>query len=241
MSFTKKYKRFPRNLTKFKTPNYTPKDHFTIPIRWDNFTMHALLWKEVLDHFFSNETNLKFLELGSGNGLCANFLLDHYNCHLDTVDMHESHIIKIIPDGIEMVDPQLEEEVNKTDEDNKKYLVSTIKNLQPFIDNNRCNFYNMSTKEFLLKNQDKKYDFIYIDASHDSDWVLYDAVNSFSLLKEDGLMIFDDYGMHNCAKGVNAFLSCFESHIEIIHKGWQVMLHKTSRLQIGEKSYNKEK
>ena len=227
----KQFKRYPRNLTEFKTTNYIPKDHFTIPLRWDNFTMHAPLWKEVLDHFFSTKTNLKFLELGSGNGLCANFLLDHYSCYLDTVDIYKSHIIQIIPDGIELIKSQYGDKDLEDDGDNNKYLVSTINNLQPFIKNNRCTFHNMSTKEFLLKNQGKKYDFIYIDASHNADWVLYDAVNSFPLLKEDGLMIFDDYGMHNCAKGVDAFLNCFESYVKIFHKEWQLMLLKIKEFQ----------
>ena len=207
----KQYKRYPISLTKFKTANYTPKNHFRIPLRWDNFTMHVPIWNQVLNHFFSDKENLKFLELGSGNGLCANFLLDSYKCHVETVDLQESHTV---------------------DEDKKKYIVSTTANLKPFIDDGRCNFHQMSTKEFLIKNQDKKYDFIYIDASHDKDWVLFDAVSSFSLLKKDGLMIFDDYGWGECKIGIDSFLICYEEKIEVFHKGWQVMIRKLGDLEI---------
>ena len=210
MNSTAQYERYPINLTKFKTDNYIPKDHFRIPLRWDNFTMHVPLWHQVLNHFFSKDKNLRFLELGSGNGLCANFLLDNYSCHVDTIDLSDSHV---------------------WDEDGEKYIVSTSANLKPFVDESRCKFYQMSTKEFLLKNQDKSYDFIYVDASHDKDWVLFDAVNSFSILKEGGLMIFDDYGWGDCKIPIDSFLNCYEEHIEVFYKEWQVMIRKLSCLE----------
>ena len=89
----------------------------------------------------------------------------------------------------------------------------------------------MNTKTYLLSNQDKKYDFIYIDASHEKDWVLFDAINSFSLLKEGGLMIFDDYGWGECNIGIDSFLTCYQDNIEIFYKGYQVMLIKRSNLK----------
>jgi hypothetical protein len=208
------YKRYPLNLTKFKTNNYIPKNHFRIPLRWDNFTMHVPLWNQVLSHFFKDKKDFKVLELGTGNGLCANFLLDNYSCRVETVDLYDSHIV--------------DEEVSKI---KKKYIVSTINNLQPFIDNGKCKFYQMSTKEFLFKNQNKKYDFIYIDASHDKDWVLFDSVNSFSLLKKDGLMIFDDYGWGECSVAIDAFLNCYKERVEVFYKQWQVMIRKLSCLK----------
>lgn len=201
------YPKYPLELTKFKTSNYKPGSHYTIPLRWDNFTMHVPLWKKVLEHFFKDQKNLKFLELGTGNGLCSNFLLDNYDCYVDTVDIEELRIVE---------------------EGNDQYTVSTISNLQPFIESNRCTFHEMSTKTFLINNQDKKYDFVYIDASHDKDHVLYDAVNAFNLLKIDGLLIFDDYGWGACAVGIDSFLNCFDKHIEVFYKDWQVMIRKIS-------------
>ena len=198
--------RYPLELTKFKTNNYTPKPHFRNTIRWDHFTMNIPLWDVVLNHFFKDSKDLKFLELGSGNGLCANYLLDNFPCYLDTVDHEELRI-------------------------EEGYEISTIKNLQPFIDQKRCNFHLMNTKTFLLNNQDKKYDLIYIGASHDKDWVLFDSVNSFSLLKENGLMIFDDYGWGECSVGIDSFLDCYEDNFEVFHKEYQVMLIKRDDLK----------
>lgn len=201
-----KLKRYPSDLTLFKTDNYKPQQHYRNLKSWDNFTMHVPLWTQVLDHFFKDQKNLKFLELGSGNGLCANFMLDNYNCYLDTVDMEELRVVAV--EGID-------------------YEISTIQNLKPFIDKKRCQFHEMTTKNFLLNNQDKVYDFIYIDAAHTKEAVLYDAINSFPLLKPEGLMIFDDYGWGNCGEGIDAFLNIFEDYIEIFHKEWQVMIKKS--------------
>ena len=209
-TLTNSVERYPLELTVFKTKNYQPQPHFRNTIRWDHFTIHTPLWNNVLNHFFKDSKDLKFLELGSGNGLCANYLLDNFPCYLDTVDMEEVRIIE---------------------EEGKKYEISTPKNLQPFIDQNRCNFHLMNTKTYLLSNQDKKYDFIYIDASHEKDWVLFDAINSFSLLKEGGLMIFDDYGWGECNIGIDSFLTCYQDNIEIFYKGYQVMLIKRSNLK----------
>lgn len=44
-----------------------------------------------------------------------------------------------------------------------------------------------------LKKLNQQFDLIYIDASHFPDDVLEDAVLSFQLLKNNGLLIFDDY------------------------------------------------
>jgi predicted O-methyltransferase YrrM len=38
-----------------------------------------------------------------------------------------------------------------------------------------------------------KFDFIYIDGDHTAKGTISDAIRAFSLLKEGGIMIFDDY------------------------------------------------
>lgn len=209
--------RYPLELTQFKTDLYKPKDHFRIPKRWDNFTMHASLWKGILDNEFNHGTfsePFSVLELGTGNGLCSNFLLENYsNCTLETVDIYDERIVT---------------------EGDTKYSVATTENLKPYIEENRCTFYNMSTKAYLDKYPNKQFDFIYIDASHDPDWVLHDSLRSFFLLKKGGLIIFDDFGMEGCRKGVLSFLNCYNDYLEphsMAPQGyWQLFMKKTKEL-----------
>ena len=87
-------------------------------------------------------------------------------------------------------------------------------------------------------------DYVYVDGSHISIDVLRDAVFSWHLLKEGGVLIFDDYGwgIHtndNTLKpktGIDAFLKAYEGHYEIIQFEWQIFLKKKSIFY----KYNKE-
>lgn len=68
----------------------------------------------------------------------------------------------------------------------------------------------------LLKLKDDFFDLIYIDANHEPEYVLEDAVLSFRKLKKGGIMIFDDYGWGGpdlTQKGIDAFLSGYYKKI----------------------------
>ena len=119
-----KYKYYPRKFMQLKTNHFLPSEHFSIPIRWDHFTIHIPVWKQVLDYFANRKINI--LELGTGNGLCANWLLDNYDCNVDTIDIDESH--------------EFNEKLNGEGQDDNTYIVSTLKNLKPYIDEKHYNF-----------------------------------------------------------------------------------------------------
>lgn len=81
------------------------------------------------------------------------------------------------------------------------------------------------TKEFL--------DFIYIDGNHMSKYVLEDAVNAFYCLKNNGYIIFDDYGggleqeqYLQVKTGADAFYHGYHKYLDIIHNGYQVIMKK---------------
>jgi hypothetical protein len=60
--------------------------------------------------------------------------------------------------------------------------------------------------------------------------VLRDAVQSWDLLKVGGIMIFDDYGYETPIEkpkdAIDPFLAIFSNCIEVLEKGWQVLLRK---------------
>lgn len=88
----------------------------------------------------------------------------------------------------------------------------------------------------LYVQQNEKYDFIYIDGDHVASSVIEDAVLAFSMLKVDGIMCFDDYDsssnhadnldLAQCA--IDAFLKIYSRKIEVLHKGWQIVVRKIS-------------
>ncbi|CAG8741307.1 12921_t:CDS:1, partial [Dentiscutata heterogama] len=81
-----------------------------------------------------------------------------------------------------------------------------------------------------------KFDFIYIDGSHVASNVLADAILAWNLLKDGGIMIFDDYEWdrykeeyNNPKIAIDAFIKCYNPQIEIIHKGYQITIKKIIR------------
>jgi predicted O-methyltransferase YrrM len=85
----------------------------------------------------------------------------------------------------------------------------------------------------------QKFDFVYIDAGRHAKNVLEDAILSFALLNEGGLIVFDDYTTskkhdYTCPKkGIDAFLDMYSDELKVINTSWQVIAKKVkpNRLQ----------
>lgn len=78
------------------------------------------------------------------------------------------------------------------------------------------------------------FDFIYIDGDHTSDAVYKDATLSFSLLRQEGIMAFDDYLWHHDSGnkelepklGIDRFINEKLGSIEILYSAYQVWIKK---------------
>jgi len=73
------------------------------------------------------------------------------------------------------------------------------------------------------------YDIIYVDGSHQNPDVLEDAILVWRLLKDGGLLIFDDYnaaGFTDPRIGIDTFMRFYGEHFEVVHNGYQLMLKK---------------
>lgn len=72
------------------------------------------------------------------------------------------------------------------------------------------------------------YDFIYIDGVHSPDGALTDACMSWGLLKQGGVMLFDDYlyPEEPTKLGIDAFLAAFEGKYDIIVNNYQLAVKK---------------
>jgi predicted O-methyltransferase YrrM len=97
------------------------------------------------------------------------------------------------------------------------------------------NSFIMTTTDYLCNSRlrERRYDFIYVDADHTAVGVLMDAELSFPLLKQGGLLAFDDYqwGAHLPASkspklGIDLFLERHAGEYEILEQGLQVWLRK---------------
>lgn len=87
----------------------------------------------------------------------------------------------------------------------------------------------------LITNQDK-FDLIYVDGSHTAPDVLTDACMSWPLLKQGGIMVFDDY--HWRVEGyteqqtpklaIDTFNYVFKDQCKIVHYGYQRAVQKVN-------------
>ncbi|MCF7844518.1 MAG: class I SAM-dependent methyltransferase [Kiritimatiellales bacterium] len=95
------------------------------------------------------------------------------------------------------------------------------------------------SNEELMKLYGEKYDVIFIDGDHSAWGCLSDMVISWSLLKNKGYMIIDDYIWDTTYKkdmnqwerpklAIDSFMNCYVNRFEIMHKDMQVILKKTT-------------
>ena len=75
-------------------------------------------------------------------------------------------------------------------------------------------------------------DFIYIDGSHMAADVLSDSVLAWPLLKDSGVLIFDDYrwefkgALSEPMIAIDAFLQCYRGRYNLLGIGYQVAIEK---------------
>ena len=194
------------------------------------FTKNIPIWMHVFDKNKDIKIN-KILEIGSYEGMSALFLLKNFpNIKIDCVDIFEGS--------------------DEYKSDNFTNVENNLNfNLKSFV--GRYNFFKMTSDNYFNKkiNKNDLYDMIYIDGSHYADQVYKDAINSFKILKINGMIIFDDFLRNklddiivtdkmqklgyesekkNVIGGILKFIKNYNNKIEILFVGYQVFLKKIS-------------
>jgi predicted O-methyltransferase YrrM len=166
--------------------------------------------------------DVKFLEIGSFEGLSTNFFLEYFLTSDNAT--------------ITVIDPWI------------KYSESTVANisgLDNLINDNTYDLFLQNTEKYkdkiikykgfskdVLPTLKQEYDFIFIDGDHSTEAVLQDAIDSFKLLKVNGIMAFDDYEWEwdntSPKPAINQFISDYADKIEVLEKNYQLTLKKIS-------------
>lgn len=96
-----------------------------------------------------------------------------------------------------------------------------------------------SSQDALKRLQPNYFDIIYVDGSHIAPDVLADAVLSWPLLKNEGLMIFDDYLYDTDwpvelrpRVAIDAFITAYRNYLEVVEKGNQQVILKKLKINI---------
>ncbi len=169
--------------------------------------------------FKKNTENLKgmvqfALEIGAFEGLTSTYICDNL------LKDKDSRLIAIDP---------LTDEYLPGHEDNALF----VGQYDRFIRNTRTYPIELmrTTSDKAFKQpgfKDYRFDFIYIDGDHRREQVYQDGANSFHCCRVGGHILFDDYEWREETKqGIDQFLMDYAPWLEIVVKGYQVMIKKT--------------
>jgi predicted O-methyltransferase YrrM len=171
--------------------------------------------KDLLLNFIDKSTKNTVLEIGCFEGLSSVFfadnLLDNQNSTLTCVDPFLS-----------INNNDHKDLLLNNEELNFDYNISVCKNSEKIL-------VKKITSDIFFLNNDKKYNFIYIDGCHESDFIMRDMENSFNVLENNGIMWMDDYSGGDGIRiknTMNNFLEKYKGQYYIIHKGYQLAIKK---------------
>lgn len=170
---------------------------------------------------YVNKDNLSFLEIGSFTGDSAVHMLENIltseSSRLTCVDTWAGSLEHAGELKEQFTMGEVEKEFDKK--------------ISKFV--NKVYKHKTTSFDWLINNQNKQFDFIYIDGDHNANTVISDAVLSWNILKTGGTMAFDDYewthpeGDQFAPKhAIDAFLNTHLPYLEVIHRGWQIWVRK---------------
>ena len=183
------------------------KIKFEYDIKEKNFSNKWFLNNfDIFNFFLPKEKNSKFdyLEVGCFEGLSSFFVLSEYKA-----------VNAILLDIWDMPNP------------NSKTLSHNFNSIEKAFDDNLSglNFTKIKDDSVVtmrkLFKQNKSFDFIYIDGSHNGEDILSDAIEAFKILKKEGLIFFDDFLQHDknralqSYEGIEKFLTLYSSYLKI--------------------------
>jgi predicted O-methyltransferase YrrM len=157
----------------------------------------------------------KILEIGCFEGLSGVFFADNF------LDNPKS--------SLTCVDPFLTIDNNdhsrflqNNEEMNFDFNISSCKN------SNKITIHKI-TSDLFFENNTQTYNFIYIDGSHELDFIKRDMENSFNILEKNGIMWMDDYGDgrgNQIKQTMDSVLEKYKNQYELIHQGYQLAIKK---------------
>ena len=183
------------------------KIKFEYNIKEKNFSNKWFLNNfDIFNFFLPKDKNSKFdyLEVGCFEGLSSFFVLSEYKA-----------VNAILLDIWDMPNP------------NSKTLSHNFNSIEKAFDNNLSGFNFTKIKDDSvvamrkLFKQNKSFDFIYIDGSHNGEDILSDSIEAFKILKKEGLIFFDDFLQHDknralqSYEGIEKFLTLYSNYLKI--------------------------
>lgn len=185
-------------------------------------------WHRLIEEFASKPVN--GIEIGCFEGRSAVWLLEnvctHPQSHLTAIDTFEGspEFLNGVEVGIETdkMESRFRHNISVTGKMDQVKIIKG-KSFDALI---ALNYENRGSAE-------QRFDFAYVDGSHEADDVLCDITLLWPLMKYNGIVIFDDYAMRRYAEpynnpyvAIDGFIAANESQIEILEKNYQLAIRK---------------
>ncbi len=192
----------------------------------DWFSKNIPVWERVLQEF-RGKPYLQFLEIGSFEGRSACWFLE--TILTDPTSMLTCIDLFTVNEGgrnyVKSISPDFPD-----DFDMERAFTANIKAVGG---ESRVTMLKGKSSVLLRYLPLHSYECIYIDGSHGAVDVLTDAVLCWDLLRDGGILIFDDYELKfgdgplwNPGIAIDVFLQIYEGRYELLHRGWQIILRK---------------
>jgi hypothetical protein len=152
---------------------------------------------EIINFFLPKSKDVRFdyLEIGSHEGMSLLNILGQYkNVHATCIDLWGDNEVEKVFDG----------------------NFKNFKNLEKIKSDSIIALRKLNYNK-------REFDYVYIDGLHEGTHVLIDAIQSFKLLKNNGVIIFDDFMQYDknllCKsyEGIYYFLKLFKKQIKILY------------------------
>jgi predicted O-methyltransferase YrrM len=182
------------------------------------FDMNIAPWCDTFSKIYRRTDPVRILEIGSWEGRSSLFLLTYFKqgqlTAVDTWAGSDQYEYNATSDLREL-EARFDHNVSSGADRLTKRKGSSLTVLPQLID------------------EQQKFDVIYVDGSHFADDALTDAINSWRLLNQGGVMILDDVmwpcfprARANTAWAVTQFLKYHVGEYKVLHAQYQIILQK---------------
>jgi len=181
-------------------------------------------WIQIFEYYKQKYTITSVLELGCYEGKATTWLCENIISAGTKYDIIDTFKGSIDESGGENTKNRL-----KT---NNNFIEENFKHNISFFPDINFEIYKGYSQQILPTFEPIPiYDFIYIDASHRSDDTFVDAYYAHKLLKQNGLLIFDDYQwkdpkdlrpVNSPQLGIDTFYQMYKDMYVVLFKGYQI-------------------
>lgn len=181
-------------------------------------------WDKFLYNFVGKKINI--MEIGAYEGEATSWFLKNLMSHKESViyaiDTFEGSP-EYIDTDFSIIKKTFFKNIKNTKRDNQVIVMQMMS-------------FTALNKLIYEKKMINQFDIIFIDASHEANDVIMDAVLSWNLLKIGGVLIFDDYKWkkiiqknYRPALAIDSFIEIYKPEIEVLNIGWQFILKKIKK------------